>query len=249
MKGDTEMGGALIEFPATRCSLIFAAGSPDSQTRKLAFGALVAGYWKPIYKYIRLKWGLGNEDAKDLTQEFFARALEKGFVTDYDPAKARFRTYLRVCVDRFVANQRKSAGRIKRGGNVQFLNLDFATADGEMGNAPCSVEPEEFFEREWVRSLFAMAVEDLRRQCEEAGKKIQFVLFERYDLDNAEASRSLTYSDLGREFGLPTTQVTNYLAWARREFRQLLLQRLRSATGNEEEFQAEARRLLGGNFS
>src|SRR5439155_26153422 len=61
-----------------------------------------------------------NEDAKDLTQAFFTRTLEKNSFERYDPAQARFRTYLRTCVDGFVANERKSAGRIKRGGAVQL---------------------------------------------------------------------------------------------------------------------------------
>ena len=71
--------------------------------------ALIRVYWKPIYTYIRLKWGKDNEDAKDLTQAFFTRALEKEFFQRYDPAKARFRTYLRICVDGFLSNERKSA--------------------------------------------------------------------------------------------------------------------------------------------
>jgi DNA-directed RNA polymerase specialized sigma24 family protein len=206
MGQDTEMGGPSAAFPPTRCSVIFTAASQDAETRKLGFESLVAAYWKPVYKYVRLKWALGNEDAKDLTQSFFLQALKKGFLKRYDPAKARFRTFLRVCVDGFVANERKFAKRLKRGADVELLSLDFALADGEVRSLdlPSSTAPDEFFDRDWVRSLFGLAVEDLRRQCEESGKTAHFALFERYDLDSPPKQASLSYVELGREFGSET---------------------------------------------
>jgi hypothetical protein len=104
---------------------------------------------------------------------------------------------------------------------------------------------EEYFRREWVRSLFGLAVEALHRRCAEAGKSVPFALFERYDLDGPDAERGPSYAELAREMGIPETQVTNHLAWARREFRRLVLEALEEATGSEEEFRAEARQLLG----
>jgi hypothetical protein len=91
-----------------------------------------------------------------------------------------------------------------------------------------------------------MAVDDLRRLCERSDKCLHFALFSRYDLDGPDAGEKLTYADLGREFGLSASQVTNYLAFARRQFRTLLLDRLRESTGSDDEFREEARRLLGG---
>lgn len=102
---------------------------------------------------------------------------------------------------------------------------------------------EEYFRREWVRNLFALAVEKLRMTCEARGKTAHFRLFERYDLDEEETG----YEELAREMDLPVTQVTNYLAWARREFRQIVLDGIREVSGSEEEFRREARALLGVN--
>jgi hypothetical protein len=90
-------------------------------------------------------------------------------------------------------------------------------------------------------------VEDLRRHCEAAGKTMHFALFERYDLQGPDSASKVTYAQLGQEFGLTAVQVTNYLASARRQFRQQLLEHLRAATGNDEEFREEARHLLGGD--
>jgi hypothetical protein len=112
MHPDTDLGGAQAAFPATNCSLIRAVGSLDPGVRKLAQETLIAAYWKPVYKYIRVKWRSDNEDAKDLTQAFFTQVVEKDTFDRFDPAKARFRTYVRLCVDGFVAKEQRAADRL-----------------------------------------------------------------------------------------------------------------------------------------
>src|SRR5260370_12208319 len=166
MDKDTDLGGPIGSFPLTRMPLVRAAASADPIERRQALAALLDCYWKPIYKYLRIKWQISNEDAKDLTQEFLARALEKSFFEKFDPTRARFRTYLRLAVDGFVANERKSLGRQKRGGAIDHRSLDFAVAEEELaGVANRQVNDlDEFFRREWIRSLFGLAVEELRRR-------------------------------------------------------------------------------------
>ena len=240
-------------FPATRHSVVAGIASSDVQTRRIAFDALVAAYWRPVYKYIRMKWHAERDDAADLTQEFFARAYEKGSLGRFDSGRARFRTFLRVCLDGFVANEQKAASRIKRGGDVSFVPLDFAAAENELAAHPnvragesavAGVDDDALFRREWVRALFTDAVSSLRASCEAAGKEKQFAVFERYDLDDSVNGRP-TYADLGAELGVPVTQVTNYLAFARRELRRLVLERLEELCATDEEFKLEARELLG----
>jgi RNA polymerase sigma factor (sigma-70 family) len=233
------------QFPATRWSLIVAARSTQPEERQRALEVLTAAYWKPVYKYIRLRWDKDNEHAQDSTQDFFLRILEKDFLAQYDPQKGRLRTFLRVCVDHFIANEDKAARRLKRGGEVRFLSLDFESAEGELQHVeiPSPDSMDDFFEREWVRSLFSLSLERLRQECEERGKQIYFRLLEFYDVD--EAGKELTYQQVGQRFELKTTDVTNYLAYARREFRRIVLEQLREMSGSEEEFRREARTLLG----
>lgn len=246
MDMDTSIGGPESRFPDTRHTAIRQLGSADAALRQCGFEALVTAYWKPVYKYIRVRWGQSNENAKDLTQSFFASALEKEFFRCYDPAKTRFRTYLRVCLDAFLANENKAAVRIKRGGDAVMVSLDFETAEGELrGRAIASKEqsPEEYFRSEWVRHLFSLAAEDLKSECLERGKQIQFEIFAHYDLD-ATAERP-TYSSLAAEFAVTPATVTNHLAAMRRRFRLLLLERIRATTLTEREFRDEARAVLG----
>jgi len=240
------MGGSASRFPDTRHSAIRNLASQDAALRVGALEALFAAYWKPVYKYIRVRWSQSNENAKDLTQSFFARALEKEFLGAYDPAKARFRTYLRTCLDAFVLNENKAAGRIKRGGEAVMVSLDFETAEGELRQreiAAAGQSPEEYFQREWVRNLFSLTVEDLKRECEERGKQMQYDIFARYDL--GESAERPTYDGLAAGLGLTTATVTNHLAAMRRRFRHLLLERIRATTLTEQEFEDEVRAVLG----
>jgi len=239
-----------MELPATRHSMIAAVRSDDTGVRRGGFELLVAVYWKPVYKYLRVKWRASIDDAQDTTQDFFARAMEKGYFDAFDPSKGRFRTFLRLLVDRFVANERKAAGRLKRGGAQVFVPLDFETAEGELGQHEVAVpaDLDEYFHREWIRTLLTLAVDDLRAEYAQAGKMVQFQVFERYDLEAPAAGEATTYGAVARALGVSATDVTNYLSAARKAFRRLLLERLRAICGDGSEFEAEARELLRGGL-
>jgi RNA polymerase sigma factor (sigma-70 family) len=236
-------------FPPTRRSVIEAVRSIDVEERERALEALCAAYWRPVYKYVRLRWNRPPEDAQDLTQGFFAVLLERELLDTFNPSKSKLRTYLRLCVDSFVMNEEKAARAQKRGGHSVHLALDFAGAENELGAAvidpaaiPSPDSLEEFFEKEWIRSLFALAVEELRKLCEKLERERTFRLFEEYDL---EGNENTSYEKLAQEYGIPVTDVTNALAWARREFRRIALENLREVSGSEEEYQREARAVFG----
>jgi RNA polymerase sigma factor (sigma-70 family) len=210
---------------------------------------LFAIYWKPVYKYVRLRFSQSPQDAQDLTQGFFAELLERGLLSRFDSSKSRLRTYLRVCADSFVLNEMKTASRQKRGSEFAHIALDFSAAEDELcaqaidpASIPAPESLEAFFEKEWIRSLFSSVVEELRAICETRERRIAFQLFESYDLAGEEG---ISYAELAARFSLPMTEVNNQLAWARREFRRIALERLRTLCGSEEEFTREAKALFG----
>ena len=222
-------------FPTTRRSVILALASDDASERERAFDALVAIYWRPLYKYARIAHR--RDDAEDRTQSFLARMVEQNALASYDATKASFRTFLRTLFDRHLANEIKSEQRLKRGGGAAALPFDDAEAElareHDRGGTP-----EDYFQREWVRSVFAVAVERLRAGAREE----DFALFEVYDLDD---SARVSYRELGARFGMSETTVTNRLAAMRRRFREHVLDVLRDATASDREFRAEVRALLG----
>jgi RNA polymerase sigma factor (sigma-70 family) len=243
--------GGFARFPTTRWSAIRGMRSTEEEERKRSWDAIVSAYWRPAYKHVRVKWKKERVDAEDLVQSFFARTVERDVFADYDPAKGRFRTFVRVCLDRFVSNERKAEGREKRGGGVKHveldvdLDLDFEGAESELTLTRASdaavARPDELFDREWERALFASAIEQLRAECEANDKRAWFEIFEKYDLTETKIS----YEELGRELGLPATTVTNRLSYARRELRRLVVERLERVTATDQELAAETKLLFG----
>lgn len=244
---DTNIGGSGDRFPLTRHSAILGIRSADAATRQRALEVITTAYWRPVYMYLRLKWRREAEEAKDLTQGFFLRALEQEIFAGFDPAKARFRTFVRVCLDRFVIHQDESESREKRGGSVEHLSLDFAAAESEImaGTAHVPPDADRMFEEEWVRGVFTIAVDTLRDHCLAKDKTIAFRLFERYDLARLDVDERSSYAQLASDLNLTVETVTNHLAYARREFRRIVLETLRQMTASDEEFRDEAAALLG----
>jgi RNA polymerase sigma factor (sigma-70 family) len=243
MDADTAIGGPHDRFPSTRHSLLEAVAANGTLPNE-ALEAVAALYWKPVYKYIRLKWHKDNEDAKDLTQSFFASALEREFFQQFDPAKASFRTYLRMALDRFTAGEHAAAHRQKRGGSVSIIALDFGDTGAEAEALHCADTdtPEDVFHREWQRQLFTLAVEDLRAHCRETGKQLQFQIFEAYDLADGDRPG---YADLAQRHAISATALNNHLAWSRRMLRTYLTDRLRGVTSGDRELRDEMRTALG----
>jgi RNA polymerase sigma factor (sigma-70 family) len=226
-------------FPTTRRSVIEALRSEDRVERARAFDALATIYWKPLYKYARIVHGRDPADAEDLTQALMLQALESDALANYDPQRASFRTFLRLVFDRLAVNYDKRLTRLKRGGSA--THVDFSNAEQELafenrdhGN------PEEYFERQWVRSLLAMAVD----RCRDALDPLSFAIFQSYDL---APNPGVTYAELARKHGVSEATVTNRLAAARRRFREIALGLVRDITASDREFRMEVRALFGAN--
>jgi RNA polymerase sigma factor (sigma-70 family) len=225
-----------MTLSTTRRSIVLALASDDVSERARAFDTLVAIYWKPLYKYVRVAHGHDASAAEQETQSFLASAFEKNSLAAYDAEKASFRTFLRLLFDTHIANGRKALPRLKPGGGA--AHLDFTAAEAEIApEHDRDGTPDDFFRRDWVRSIFELAVERLR----ESSRAGDFVLFEAYDLDDiARAS----YRELAARFDLSESVVTNRLAAVRRQFRLVVLEVLREATASDHEFREEARALL-----
>jgi RNA polymerase sigma factor (sigma-70 family) len=245
--GDSSYSHERRNFPATHHSAIVALKSENRQERHRAMSALAETYWRPVYSYLRFKWKKNREDARDLTQSFFTAAIDKDYLLAYDPSVARFRTFLRTCVDRFVQNSAKFDSRIKRGGASDLVSIDFAQLESgwDPGQLAGGETPEERFEKDWIRSLFVLALDRLQRQMEAEGKAAQFNAFKRYDIDRFELDEKVTYEELATELKIDTTTLTNYLSSTRRRFREIVLEVLAQITASESEYRDEARIVLG----
>lgn len=226
-------------FPDTQHSLVEALHSPDRGERERAIELVARVYREPVIAVVMHKWGSQRADAEDLAHDFLLQAFDKAWFARYDASRGRFRTFLRACLVAFAGTRAEAATRLKRGGAVTHVSIedvDIATAD---------VTLDALLEREWARSVLSGAVEALRVDCDAAGRGTTFAVFVAHDIEGADSVAPPTYASMSREFGIPVTQVTNYLNWARRRFREHVLSTLRALTTSDAEFRAEARALLG----
>jgi RNA polymerase sigma factor (sigma-70 family) len=205
---DTGIGGR-PEFPPTHWSAIRHAHDPASADYERHLRALVELYWKPVYWVIRHAWSRGNDEAKDLTQEFFAEVmLERSLSRGYDPERGSFRLFLRTALTRFMSNTVRDAGRQKRGGGQRLLPLD--ALEGDVLPAPeegTALTPDEAFDAAWNRTVIDQAVALVERRLTADGKAAVFALWKRYDLEGGAAE--LSYAALAQAFALSVPQVKN----------------------------------------
>lgn len=247
MSSDQDMptGGEGGRFPATRHSAILALRSDEALERQRALETIATVYWRPAYTHLRLRWNRNADDARDLVQSFFLEVLEKGFLSTFDPERARFRTFLRLCLDRFVQREDASASRQKRGGGIELVPLDIGGIEELIAGRSQNTAPDASFDIEWARSLLLLATARLHDKCLANGRELAHSAFQRYDMDPTDTASRPSYAELAEELGTTVVDITNQLAYARREFRTIVLELLREMTASDEEFRDEARALLG----
>src|SRR6187431_2221017 len=110
-------------FLTTHWSMIVRAGDSHSPERDAAMAQLCQSYWYPLYAFVRRK-GHSHENACDLTQEFFARLIEKHYLRSVDQDLGKFRTFLMTSMTHFLANEWDKTQAARRGGGCQVLSLD-----------------------------------------------------------------------------------------------------------------------------
>src|SRR5512136_1055726 len=153
MPDSSQTGGAPSLFLTTHWSVVLAAKDKSSPNSAAALEALCRAYWFPLYAFVR-RQGHTPSDAEDLTQDFFARLLAKEYLQAADRDKGRFRTFLRVALKRFLANEWDRARRLKRGGGNTPLPLDTTAAEQRyQAEGSDALPPDRLYERRWARAM------------------------------------------------------------------------------------------------
>jgi RNA polymerase sigma-70 factor (ECF subfamily) len=174
VSGEAREVAAVPKFATTHWSLVVAARDRDSFQAAEALAELCRVYWYPLYAFIR-RQGYSWDKAQDLTQEFFARLLEKDVLELVDRTKGKFRSFLVAACVHFLANERDRARAIKRGGGRVFVPIDPQAAEGRYNREPAdTMTAERLFERRWALTLLDQVLARLRREYEVGAKSRLF---------------------------------------------------------------------------
>ncbi len=211
--------------------------SPDSTA---ALEKLCHAYWQPIFLFARRK-GCAEEDAKDLTQQFFARLLERNDFGGLDPARGKFRTFLLTAFTHFIANEHDRAHALKRGGGHQIISIDQFSPE-ELGDAAAAkFSPATLFDLRWAKTVVQAALQRLRAEMSQAGKQVQFDALKAFLTASASGD---DYERAARNIGVEAVSVPVLVHRLRQRYRELVRAEVSQTVSSPVELEEEMRHLF-----
>ncbi len=228
-------------FETTQWTLVLRAGVEAADGGRQALNDLIEAYWYPLYAFSR-RQGNTHHDAMDLTQGFFTHFLTNELLASVSPEKGRFRSFLLASFKNFMANQRRAAETIRRGGDVATLSLTTIDFQTHYDREPVDdATPEQWFERRWVESLLARVRVRLADDYRRAGKE---ELFRVLEPQLGSTANPAPRSEIARELKLSSAAVAMSIHRMRRRFGELLRQEVAATVDNPADVDDELRHLM-----
>lgn len=226
-------------FRTTHWSVVLRAGETDSPETDASLAKLCQTYWHPVYGYVR-RLGHTPEDAKDLTQEFFLRLVEKNYLKDLDRETGKFRSFLLVVLKRFLANEWDRANRQKRGGGRQIISLDEQDTEGRYLAEPVDDRtPENLFEQRWALAVLEQVVNRLRAEMTEAGKAELF-----RELKDFLGGDGGSYAEAAERLQMNEGALRVTVHRLRRRYREILREEIADTVTSPDQIEDEIRNLF-----
>jgi RNA polymerase sigma-70 factor (ECF subfamily) len=228
-------------FATTQWSVVVAAQQSDTQAQA-ALDRLCRAYWYPLYAFAR-RQGNNPEDARDLTQEFFAQLLAKGGINRADPERGRFRSFLLTAFKNLLTNEWKRAHRQKRGAGA-VLSLDDPDLEARYQLEPAHVaNPETLYERRWAETLLARVIERLRAECDGDGadRARRFEVLKVYLVDD---KGTLPLAEAAERLGLSLVATKGVVHRLRQRYREIFREEIAQTVSRPEDVDDEIRHLF-----
>jgi RNA polymerase sigma factor (sigma-70 family) len=228
-------------FATTHWSLVLAAGGSSAPDSRQALEELCTRYWHPLYAFARRR-GYNEEDARDLTQAFFTKLLEKRDLQAADPSRGRFRTFLLTAMKNFLASEWRRENSLKRGGGVTVLSLDFDSAEAAYRLEPSGdLDPEAIYHRRWAMSVLEQAVADLQLKYQKAGKAELFLALRGFLGGDDD---TIPYADLSRRLGQSQGSLRTATSRLRSRWSRRLRELVAETVGQESDIKDELHKLI-----
>lgn len=243
-RDQTDMGGTRGAFLTTHWSLIENLKDGADKDGTL-IGLLLRTYWKPVYCYLRHK-GYDNEQAKDLTQDFFHEVvLNRHLVGRADKDKGRFRSFLLYALNQYLINRDRDQRAQKRIPREKLASLDMV----ELPNLPQSFSKataEDSYHYAWLSALLERATVEVKTTCQKQGMEVHWALFHARILQPILGhSDPATLSQLCENYGIEDTKkASNMIVTVKRRFRSVLMELVRNTVVSEEQAHEEFQYLL-----
>ena len=219
-------------FPSTRWSRIL---RPEGQ-RDL--DSLARAYAEPIEAYLGRRFRCRGDEAQDLAQDAFTWLLQSRLLDKADPARGRFRGFLKTALANFAIERQRRDAAQKRGGGAVLTSLDDVTEPAD----PNGKTPDQVLDEAWRREVLTKAQALLRRELEGSGRAVHWALFRDWYLADADGA---DHAALASRHGITRNDVSNWLDFGKRRYRVLLRQVVADTVTTSDELEEELRWLFG----
>jgi len=229
------------QFNTTHWSVVLLAGEVQNSKAGAALESLCQSYWYPLYAYVRRK-GYSSHDAQDLTQDFFARLLEKNYVRLATSERGKFRSFLLKSLHHFLVNDWVRKQAQKRGGGQMFISFQEQNAEGRYQQEPASeISAESLYDRRWALALLDKALNGVGTEYRGSGRGAVFDRLKGSILTDGTAEM---YTAIGGDLGLSAGAVKVALHRLRSRFRALVRAEVAQTVSNPNEVDEELRCLM-----
>ena len=240
------MNGKKKDFPTTDWGLVQNLRNDNAELKAWASNLLAGRYWYPVYAYLK-RAGCEEEEAKDLTQAFFAGWMADERFIKADPDKGRLRSFMLVSLKHFVSNERRAGKAQKRCPAKGVVSLD-ELMDSEshpFDPKDAGLSPDKVFDRKWAVALVMRVTRRFKAECESTGKAVHYDLFQgRIIAPILQGAPEESLALLGAKHGLTEKQAGNCLLTAKRAYRRLMEEEVRLYVEKEQDVAEEIRALF-----
>lgn len=228
-------------FMTTRWSVVLAARGGTAVDSRAALEALCRAYWYPLYAFVR-RQGHSPHDAEDLTQEFFARLLEKDYLKVVEREKGKFRTFLLVAIRRFLANEWDRSRAAKRGGGQVMVPIDTQIAETlYLAESASGGGADQLYDRRWALTLVDRAMAHLRGVYLRQGNEREFELLKQY----LTAERGgIPYDDIAKQLDVNAGAARVAVHRLRKRFRETFRAEVAQTVSSSDECDEELKHVL-----
>jgi RNA polymerase sigma factor (sigma-70 family) len=210
---------------------------------KEALGELCKLYWYPLYGHIR-RYGFSPHDAQDLTQGFFLDLFEHKALARADQQKGKFRSFLLASLKNFLSNEAQKARCLKRGGQVQFVDLDVSEAEDRYGKEEPAeaLTPEKIFDARWALALLSEAKNRLRQEYADSGKIALFETLKGF-VDPVSNKNLPSYEEVAKQLDLSVAAVKTLIHRLRKRNTAIVREEIMRTVSDAADVEAESREL------
>jgi RNA polymerase sigma factor (sigma-70 family) len=228
-------------FRTTRWTVIRAARAKNEPDSAAALANLCEAYWYPLYFFVR-RMGRDAEEARDLTQGYFLNLMERDYLETVREEAGKFRSFLLASMKHYLANVKRDAAALKRGGGHAIISLDIDAAENRYRHEPVDeATPEKAYERRWALEVIERSRASLQSEFESAGKGLQFKLLSGHLSGSGDGK---SYREIAEELEMTEAAIKMSVSRLRRQFGRALRDQIADTVDSTEDIDAEVKHLL-----